>query len=129
MKNLKLSLFTLLSIPLMAEPCYYSFGKRICLQPIPHAQTRSTESITNYRTPRGAKLGVRDEVIIGTEDFAACEPILKNYPIRKVEKLSDTLYLLRLEAGSDPFRIAESLYEERCTTLAHPNFVRERQRR
>lgn len=117
---------------LSAEPYYYSGGQKIVLEPLlgtREAAPSAEDGIRWYRTPNGAKIGVKPEVIIGCDDFTRCKPLLEGYPIRKLEKLSDTLWLLTLEQGSDPFEIANTLYQAPEVKLAHPNFIRPRQQR
>ncbi len=127
-----LILLTLAALPLTAETFYYAFGKKVYLQPLttPRALGDTNDStVTWYRTQNGQKMGVRNEVIIGCDDEKACRDLLKGYPVTKAEKLSDTLYLLRLKKGSDPFAVANRLHEEPVVRLAHPNFIKKRQMR
>jgi len=121
-------LITMVTNMLYAET-YYSFGEKIPLQPIHQNKEFKESGISYYQTPTGEKIGVKNEVIIGCKDMALCEPILDTYPVISVEKLSDTLYLLKLEKGSNPFDVANALYHEDVITLSHPNFIKKRKRR
>jgi len=111
---------------LFAETCYYSFGKKVLLKPLPQSRSVADHTIRYYQTPSGAKVGVTDEIIIGCKDIEACKPILEAYPVASVEKLSDRLYLLKLKPGSNLFKTANALYHEAPIFLSHPNFIKKR---
>jgi hypothetical protein len=126
---IKLLLLPLVALPLFAEPFYHAFGKKVILKPLHENRSEKGETIRWYLAPSGQRLGVKNEVIIGCNDESTCKSVLAAYPVTKTEKLSDTLYLLTLKKESDPFEIADRLYQEPCITLAHPNFIKKRQRR
>ncbi len=130
MKRLIVSFYTLLSLGCADEAMYYyASGKKIPLTPLHETRTSYQNDTTWYRLPDGTKVGVKPEVIIGCNVWDKCKQIMKNYPIEKVEKLSDKLYLLKLKQGSDPITIANKLYLYEAITLAHPNFIRKRKLR
>ncbi len=123
-------LFSLtIALSLSADTYYYSFGKKIPLTPLPEQRSAAESNTTWYLTPAGMRLGVKNEVIIGCDDFDHCCQNFKNYPIERMEKLSDTLYLLHLKQGADPFEVANALHALPCITLSHPNFIKKRQLR
>ncbi len=116
-------------LSLGADTYYYSFGKKVELTPLPTQRSLTESDVRWYTTPAGMKLGVKNEVIIGCEDFDHCCQNFKSYPIARMEKLSDTLYLLHLKEGADPFEVANALHALPCITLSHPNFIKKRQLR
>ena len=130
MKHLTILLCTLLSVGWSEEALfYYAFGKKIPLTPLHEGRSVYQNNISWYRLPDGAKVGVKPEVIIGCNVWDKCKTILEKYPVEKIEKLSEKLYLLKLEPNSDAITIANELYLHEAITLAHPNFIRERKLR
>lgn len=121
-----LSVLLLSAMHLFGETYYYSFGQKIILKPLPQKRSAAKKNIRYFQTKAGVKLGVKNEIIIGCQDMKKCKPILKNYPIASVEKISNVLYLLKLKKGSDPFKVANSLYQKKPIFLAHPNFIKKR---
>ncbi len=128
-RKYKLLFLLTFSLSLGADTYYYSFGKKVPLTPLPSQRSAGENSTTWYLTPAGTKLGVKHEVIIGCDDFDHCCKNFRDYPIEKIEKLSDTLYLLHLKKDADPFAVANALHALPCITLAHPNFIKKRQLR
>ncbi len=128
-KKLNIFFLFLSMVSLSAETFYYSHGKKRIVTPLPAEQALRDHNITYYRTQNGMKLGVRKEVIAGCKPDASCQHLFDAYPVKSVEKLSSSLYLLRLQNDSDPFEVANRLYEEANITLAHPNFIRQRKLR
>jgi len=114
------------AVHLFGETYYYAFGQKVILKPLPQTRSAADQNIRYFQTETGTKLGVKNEIIIGCKDMEQCKPVLENYPIASVEKLSDTLYLLTLKKGSDPFTVANSLYHEEPIFLSHPNFIKKR---
>lgn len=125
----KLLLLPVVTLPLFAEPTYHAFGKTVTLKPLHESRSENGNTIHWYLSPGGQKLGVRNDIIIACDDETACKRVLETYPVEKTERLSNTLWLLTLKKGSDPFEVANRLYEEPCVTLAHPNFIKTRQSR
>ena len=121
-----LSILLLSAVHLFGETYYYSFGQKIILKPLPQTRSATKQNVRYFQTETGAKVGVKNEIIIGCKDMEQCKPILEAYPITSIEKLSDTLYLLTLKKGSDPFKIANNLYLEKPIFLSHPNFIKKR---
>ena len=124
-----LSALLLSAVHLFGETYYYAFGQKVILKPLPQTRAAKDQNIRYFQTQTGTKLGVRNEVIIGCKDMEQCKPVLENYPVASIEKLSDTLYLLTLKKGSDPFNVANSLYHEEPIFLSHPNFLKKRRAR
>jgi hypothetical protein len=114
---------------LFAQTHYYAFGKKVILEPLHQTRTNNDSNITYYQTMTGEKIGVKHEVIIGCKEIEKCSRTLEQYPITSIEKLSNTLYLLKLTKESDPFEVANKLYEEDTIFLSHPNFIKKRKRR
>ena len=121
-----LSALLLSAVHLFGETYYYSFGQKVTLKPLPQTRSAADQDIHYFQTESGTKLGVKNEIIIGCKDMEQCKPVLENYPVTSIEKLSDTLYLLTLKKGSDPFKVANSLYHEAPIFLSHPNFIKKR---
>jgi len=121
-----LSALLLSAVHLFSDTYYYAFGQKVILKPLPQTRSAEDQNIRYFQTETGTKLGVKNEVIIGCKDMEQCKPVLENYPIAFIEKLSDTLYLLTLKKGSDPFKVANSLYLEKPIFLSHPNFIKKR---
>ncbi len=131
LKSILLLLSLLLSgSELFAQTYYYAFGKKVLLEPLhEHRSLNNDTNITYYKTASGRKIGVKNEVIIGCKIFRECKPLLEKYPILSIKKLSDRLYLLKLQKDTDPFEIANALYHEEMIFLSHPNLVTQRRRR
>ena len=118
-----LSALLLSAVHLFGETYYYAFGQKVILKPLPQTRSAADQNIHYFQTKTGTKLGVKNEIIIGCKDMEQCKPVLENYPVTSVEKRSDTLYLLTLKKGSDPFKVANSLSHEEPIFLSHPNFI------
>ena len=128
-KKTALIMLFLSGTQLFAQTYYHAFGKKVILEPLHETRADNDSNITYYKTVTGEKIGVRHEVIIGCKDIEKCNRILEQYPVISMEKLSNTLYLLKLPKESDPFDVANKLYEEDAIFLAHPNFIKKRKRR
>ncbi|GEM_PF-1907566 len=129
MSHYILFILLLIGLDLGAEVYYYSFGEKVPLKPLHETRTINQHTIRYYELPTGEKIGVKHQIIIGCKEFEKCREILKAYPVTDIEKLSDRLYLLTLQKGSDLFGIANELYHKKPIFLSHPNFVKQRKQR
>ncbi len=111
---------------LNADNFYYAFGKKVEVTKLSQSRGLDKSTITYYQTKNGHKVGVKHDVIIGCNKGDLCLKVLDSYDIKAIEKLSPTLYLLTLPEDSDPFTIANKLYQEKEIKLAHPNFIQKR---
>ncbi len=121
-----LSFFIFVGSLMAQDSYYYSFGKKVTVKKIPQTRALGDQNITYYENQNGQKLGVKHEVIIGCDNIKECEKVLQNYDILSVEKLSKTIFLLKLPKDTDLFNLSNKLYKEKSIKFAHPNFIKKR---
>ncbi len=118
-----LTILPLFVLSLFGQEWYYSYGKKVH---ITETQTDSRSSSNRqFKTANGRTLLVADEIIVSLTVDASIDELLKEYPISLVEKIDKHNYLVRVTEKDSLFSTANSLYEDKRTTLCAPNFSRE----
>lgn len=114
-------------LSLQANDFYYENGKKVMV--VKALENRSNDNISYYQNSLGKKIGVQDEIILKCKQSSACATTLQKYNFLKIEKLSDTLLLVKIAENQNIFKVSQSLYNEPSIEFAHPNFTKERTRR
>jgi hypothetical protein len=117
----------LLSFTACADSYYYEYDKKVQLTKLP--QNDLHNHITYYQTPSGERVGVPQEIIVQCNPHIDCKERLSHYPIKKIEKLSDNLLLLKVANSIDILKLSQKLYHDRDIKFAHPNFIKSRKKR
>jgi len=130
MRNLIL-LFLSTTLLFAAQAFYYNNNQKVQLTPLSkdHLESRSAQQsreVKYYVTPNRSVVGISDEILVDTEDI---EYILNSYGVELIVKLGESIYLLRAKDASQTLDIANELYEDKRVKLAHPNFIKEVQKR
>ena len=106
------------------ESYYYSNHTKETLTPMVPTQTqnRSLKSMQYYKTSKGIVLGVGRNIIVKLENEKDLAGYMTQYGLKKVRKLSTTLYLLQNTTNANTLNIANTLAEEKGVVYAHPDF-------
>ena len=129
---MKTALLLFLFLNLYAEePYYYQQGKKIYLHVQQNTQAPSLqrEKFQTFKTNANVKLILKDEIIIQLTKEADITALRKKYSLTTVEDLGSRFYLIKEIDTDEIFSLANRLYEDSATLLAHPNFIQERFRR
>lgn len=131
MLKINLSLIILLSTLSGSDLFYYQSGKKVSLTPFDarHETSRSlsnSQSIHYFKTDSNITLGVNNEIIIKTKHI---DIILKKYNLKLKKRLFLDVYLVALKENNATLDIANMLYKNKDVLYAHPNFIREIQKR
>jgi len=118
-----------LSLSLSATNYYYEYGKKVELQPLNTTRSINNQDIRYYMRPNGHKVGVNDEIIVQCKDNINCQTQLEKYNFVKISKLSEKLFLVKIDKSQDIFAISQELYNSNSIKLAHPNFTKTIKRR
>ena len=140
---MKIILLILIGIVSMsyANESYYKNGKLVELQNIysssdfnnssikHYKQDSNSSSIKYYKTLTGNKVGITDQVLVQCSESVNCPELLDNFNLSNYSKLSDKIFVVKIENGDNVFSISRLLFESTKVEFAHPNFIKERKRR
>ncbi len=110
-----------------ANDFYYEYGKKVQLTKL--KEQRSNTQVTYYQTQNGHKVGVKDEIIVQCQENTNCLDTLTDYSLTNISKLSDEMYLIKLNDKSKLFKLSQKLHNEESIKFAHPNFLKEKKKR
>ena len=123
----KISLIMVIALSLQAGDFYYEYGKKVMI--VKSYGSRDNNGIKYYKNSLGKKIGVKDEIIIKCNDGLSCKDGLKEYNITDISKLSETMLLIKVPKDTNIFELSQKLYKDKSIEFAHPNFIKERERR
>jgi len=112
-----------------ANTFYYAYGKKIELTKVSNSRSNNN-SIEYYQKQNGNKIGVKKrELLVKCNDGIDCKIVLSAYNFDNIEKISKTIFLVKLQNGQDVFKYSQILHQNSSIDFAHPNFVKKRRRR
>lgn len=116
-----------------ATDFYYEGGQKIEVTKLYESRSfehnDSIRSVEYYKTSRGHKVGVVNEILVQCKSNVNCEELLKKHDVLAVTALSDTIFLVSISEDKNVFEMSQGLYEDSGVEIAHPNFVKEKRRR
>lgn len=127
-----LAIAFILSSIVNATNFYYENGEKIEVTQLPESRNfegNSSNTITYYKTSKGHKVGVVNEILLKCHTGIVCEDVLKKYETNAIQKLSDTIFLIEVDKDKNIFKVSQTLYEDKDIEFAHPNFIKSKKRR
>ena len=112
-----------------SDTSYYHKGKLTTLTPITEVRSLGENGIKYYRTNFGNKVGVTDEILVKCYQSSDCFNTLDKYNFRSISKVTQTIYLVKIDNENDIFKISQELFLDDNIKFAHPNFIKEQQKR
>lgn len=122
-----LSLFAL-TVMGCASDFYYEKGQKVDVTQLKE-QRDSKDSVTYYKTSTGHKVGVTNEILVQCKADVNCTDVLAKYETLSVSNLSETIFLVSVDQEKNVFEVSRTLYDDRDIEMAHPNFVKAKERR
>jgi hypothetical protein len=125
----------LMAVTLVGEASdfYYENGKKVNVVEIEKASTQqkseSALDIKYYKTSKGYKVGVKNDILVECKEGSNCEKVLSLYETVSVEALSDTMFRVTIAKDKNVFEFSQKLYMDKNISIAHPNFRKEKRRR
>lgn len=116
-----------------SEYYYYQNGKKVFLKPSLKATKNLANSQSNihyYDTENNISLGVTNEILITTKsEVLNIDDLIERYQLTLLKKISSNIYLLEVSNESELFSTVNELYQEDKIQYAHPNFIKNIQKR
>ena len=128
MKIILLIFLGIFSIP-FANESYYKNGKLVELQNTHTSRSFRNSSINYYKTLTGKKVGVTDQLLVQCKKSVNCPRLLDTFNLSNYSKLSDKIFIVKIENGDNVFSLSRALFETQKIEFAHPNFIKERRKR
>jgi len=126
----KVVLFLLVyTVTLFGESYYFDNGEKRILTKISTQRGLNQNSTTYYKTQKGHKIGVKDEILVQCQDGVNCKEVLQSYSMKKITQLTEKLFVVKISDRDDIFEISQKLYYDKNIKLAHPNFIKSKKRR
>ncbi|SHO80262.1 hypothetical protein MNB_SV-15-1517 [hydrothermal vent metagenome] len=110
-----------------ADNFYYENGNIIEVSEI--SQPRDNSGIKYYRSSKGTKIGVKNDLLVECVEDINCSAVLSKYETTSVKNLTDTIYLITIDSSKNIFEFSQKLYLDKKIKIAHPNFRKEKKRR
>jgi len=122
-----------LSLLTEASDFYYENGKKVEVVKIEKSHKQQKKSsgteVEYYKTSKGHKVGVKNDILVECQEDADCQEVLSAYETLSVEALSDTIFMVTIAKDKNVFEFSQKLYEDIKIKIAHPNFRKEKRRR
>lgn len=125
-------LFLLMLMPMgiiNAESSYYERGELVELKKMYTQRGSDKGAIEYFRTDKGKKIGITDEILVECEAGVDCIALLNQFGLNDISKITDTIFVAKTKKFDDIFTISRGLFESKKVKFAHPNFVKERRLR
>jgi len=71
----------------------------------------------------------KNEVLVKCIDNKICPKVLESYKFKNIEKLTNTIYLIKLDDDKDAKITSILLQENEQIKFAHPNYIKTKKRR
>ncbi len=113
---------------LSADEFYYAHDKKIEVSEL-RERRNNADTVRYYQTREARVFGVTDEIIVQCKEAKNCLETLEDLKFNNVSRLSKVLFLIKIPNVDNIFEISRKLYENPAIVLAHPNFVKKRERR
>ena len=117
-----------LTIAGCASNFYYEEGEKIEVIQLKEKRS-SIDNVTYYKTSKGYKVGVNNEILLQCVEATDCKEILSKYALISITSLSDKILLVKVSEDENVFEMSQKLYEDKSIEFAHPNFIKVRKRR
>jgi len=101
-----------------ATDFYYENGKRV-----------GDSNISYYKTSKGHKIGVKNDILVECKEEVDCKSVLSNYETLTISALTDTIFIVTIPKDKNIFEFSQNLYENLNIKIAHPNFRKIKRRR
>jgi len=128
MKILLSILLGLLSLS-YADESYYKNGKLVELQNTHISRSSNHSSTSYYKTASGKSVGVTDQLLVQCKRSVSCPKLLATFDLLNYSKLSDTIFVVKVENGDNVFSVSRALFESNKVLFSHPDFTKERRKR
>jgi len=115
-------------LALGANDSYYERGTLVELEKIQNTRDANT-GVLYYKSRSGKKIGVTDEMLVQCKVGVDCKALLASFNLIEIKTVSDTIFLVKIQASKDIFSISRELFETGHVEFAHPNFIKERKLR
>lgn len=115
-----------------ANEFYYENGKKVTVTEIVsevNQKMQAENSIRYYKTDKGDKVGVKQEVLVECKEGVECKQVLSKYETISINALTDSIYIVKVTKDENVFVFSQKLYENSDIKIAHPNFIKEKKRR
>ena len=112
-----------------SESYYYHHGKKVGLVKLKESRIIAGKKVDYYQNNAGQKIGVKKEILVKCNSTDQCKKIFKKYNLNNTINLTDSIILIKIEERDDPFELSQKLYREESIAFAHPNFIKQRQKR
>ena len=112
-----------------ANESYYKNGKLVELQNTHSKRSFSDSSINYYKTVSGKKVGVTNQLLVQCKASVNCTELLYSFSLVNHAKLSDKIFVIKIENGDNIFSVSRALFESKKVEFSHPDFIKERRKR
>ncbi len=129
MKKLIGLLFLGLLCVVMANESYYKNGKLVELINTHNIRATTGVDVNYYKTQKGKKVGIRDQILVQCKENIDCEKLLKSYKLFNYRKITQKIFVVKIENYDEIFLLSRKLFESGDVQFAHPNFIKERKKR
>ncbi len=82
-----------------------------------------------YQDDHGKTYGVTDEIIVSFNDLSAQAEIEKTYQLKRLKRLSTTMFLYKIAQADQTLTQSTKLHSEPAVKFAQPNFILQKQKR
>ena len=103
---------------------YYAFDKKVFLTPISSSSSQKLTKKRYFKTSKGFRVSVEDTIIIKLKKNSSIDDVLNKYQLTLKQKLTSTLYLVKIPFSSKILDLANALHRDKMITYAHPNFTK-----
>ena len=114
---------------LNANQSYYKNGKLVELQNTYSLRNITTSSIHYYKNTAGNKIGVKNQILVQCKKSINCAELFHTFNLSSYSKLSDKIFIVKVENINDVFSISRALFESKKVEFAHPDFIKARKNR
>ncbi len=125
----KAMLFLSFALLLSASESYYDRGELVELKKVLTSRSATDTGVEYFSTQSGQKIGITDEILVKCKANVDCKDLLKQFNQLNVSKLTDTIFIVKIENFDTIFSLSRALYESGKVEFAHPNFIKERKLR
>jgi hypothetical protein len=118
----------LLSFALLlgANESYYDRGELVELKEVLTTRSIGTKEVKSFLTPSGQKVGITNDILVKCKVGVNCEDLFSQFNQANVSKLTDTIFVIKVENYDQIFSLSRDLYNSGKVEFAHPNFIKER---
>ena len=127
MKNRIVISLMAMTLLVNADDFYYENGNIVEVSEM--AQSRDNSGIKYYRSSKGNKIGVKNDLLVECVEDVNCSSILSKYDTISIKNITDTIYLIKIDSSKNIFEFSQKLYLDNSIKIAHPNFRKEKKRR